>query len=533
MKLSDHDRVAWLTLLLLFCGVVLRVLAAYPSHKYAADADCAMNGLCAFKVLHGSHPVFFSGVRIGSLGAHLTALLFLLFGVNRDSFAAGSVIVGVLTLFAWYLFLREVLGRKLALAGLPFAAVLPPAVGFWTYQPNGYPEIFLFCATTLWLAARSARGEASTSTLFGLGLSAGLGWWQSLQTLQCTLPALLWLHWRSPGLWRRRGVALAVAAGFLAGAFPWIEFNLHHLGGSFRSNYGTRPASSAAAVLDNTRYLIAADLPELVASTDPENAPDPVPAFRLWLRRLTLVVCSAAAVFFSVSQAMAAWQARRAPGGAASPPLVPAAVLFALVAVTVAVTTVISEPGGFRGLTVRYILPLYLLVPGLLAVLFERLGRRWLPLTLALGSAIVVFYLAGANLPGAARRQKWAAWKSSDERLLMHLRRDRIEAVAGSFWIVYPLGVLSDESVKVFAFYADPYGLDELLGSRPLRWAFIGHDESGLLKWSQRAQLAGSVERVDDLYSLFLPRPNPPLGPTPALLERLEIAARDMQHQLR
>jgi dolichol-phosphate mannosyltransferase len=509
-------RAGWMVAALLLSGAALRVAVAYPSHKYGGDADCAMNAICALRILHGHHPVFFSSMRIGSLGAHLTALCFLLFGVNRDALAAEPVVFGVLTLCVWYLLLREVLGRRLALIGLPFAAVLSPAVSFWTYQPNGYPELMLLCATVLWLAVRSARAGASGWTLFAFGLAAGLGWWHSLQTLQCTLPAvlwLLWLLWRRRLLLARRRLVLLAAGGFLLGAFPWIAFNVHHRLASLRSNYAARPASGVSAVFASVRNLTTYELPELVAA-DPKNAASP--PLPPWLHWATLGVVAAAALYFFVSRAPAAWRALRPRTGRRPPRLASAWVLFALVAGAVTSLFAASEVGSLGGMTVRYILPLYLLVPGLLAVLLARLGRLWRPLPWALGAALVCLYLGGATLPGTAARRIWAANKLSDERLLAELDRQHVDAVTGSFWTVYPLRFLSRERLGAVPLDDDPQHLGpEFLGTPapPPRWAVVAHHRDGLQRWAEDAQIAGTLATVDSFYTILLPLPNPPREP--------------------
>src|SRR5579862_8559931 len=104
----------WAALPLLAAGVALRVGTAFPSHKYPADADCVIMGLAGLRLLHGHLPVFFANSRVGALGAYPAGLLFLLFGASRATLAAGPMIVQILQLAAWTLFLRELLGPRLA-----------------------------------------------------------------------------------------------------------------------------------------------------------------------------------------------------------------------------------------------------------------------------------------------------------------------------------------------------------------------------------------------------------------------------------
>lgn len=169
------DRWSLAALALVAAGLALRALVAYPEHRYPADADCLLTGLCAFQVLRGEMPVFFSPLRIGSLECHLTAALFPLFGESRDTLALGALLAAGATMLVAHRFYRLLFGRPAALLALLFLALPAPAFLFRTYMPNGYPGILLTCALTLWLAARLAHGGTDRTSAFGLGLAGGLG----------------------------------------------------------------------------------------------------------------------------------------------------------------------------------------------------------------------------------------------------------------------------------------------------------------------------------------------------------------------
>jgi hypothetical protein len=524
--LGRHDRAALAIALVLLAGIALRVALAFPPYKYRDDGDSVLAGMCAERVLAGKYPLFFSPGRIGALGGYLAALLFAWFGENRAALAAGPVIVGALQLIVWYLFLRELLGSKLALIAVPFAAALSPAAARWMLQPNGYPEIMLLCSTTLWLASRVARGDESHLTVIGLWLSIGLAGWQSLLTLGCSLPALAWLSWRRPGLWRRRRWLLLATGAALLAAFPWIAFHLAVEQGEPQANaVAIRPAPGIPAMVDNLGYVLSHDLRELVASTSVSAS---------WLQTrllwLVLAVHLAAAVYFFVAAAPA-WRGRALLRGPAAPPLAAAWLLCALLVLGVVVLKVISSPGGMRGPTERYLLPIALLVPVMLAVSCARLARAgalgkaaaW-----TLAAAVVVFDLAGVALPGTPVRQRCAARAVSDERLLARLRRERIEAIAGSYWLVYPIDWLSHHRILGPAMEPlhDHYNIAAQIPDRGLRWALIAGEPDQLRRWTECARLTGLIETVDPFYSVFRPQPNPPVEPGPAFLQRVTMAYR-------
>ncbi len=544
---APHRRRLWAAAglcLLLAAGAALRLLQAFPSHKYANDADCALSALCAFKVLRGHHPVFVSEVRIGSLVGFETAALFRLFGISRDSFALEAPLVGLLLLGAWYLFLRETLGPRLARLGLLFAAIPAPAFAFWTSLPTGYPETVMLCAAAFWLAARLAVGEGGLVSAAGLGLVAGLGWWNSLQTLGCTVPALLWMGWSRPALLRRRGLLPLLAGGFLAGAFPWIAYNLHHPLASFQGNFTVEPVRDVAAAVDNARVFFVYDLPELVAGigpllSAPERPPWP------WLRLPVVATIAAAALFFlagrvPVRRRSPVVAAGRAGGGteAAGADAEPdgddacrrqRAVwpLCVLTVLAVLGLLVVSAAGARRGLTARYVLPLYLLVPVVLAVFLAACARRSRLLAGALAALVLAFNLRGVFWPWTPARQAWASDARAEEQLLATLYRQRIGAVCGTYWDSYALNFLSRERLRGVPLEpeTDQYWEGNRLPASPVRWALVDRQPQALAAWAASACLAGTMLEIPagaPRYALFLPAANPPPGETPhQMIDRL------------
>ncbi|HVT59276.1 MAG TPA: hypothetical protein VHR45_12845 [Thermoanaerobaculia bacterium] len=514
----------WAVPLLLCLGLALRIAMALPSYKYQVDADAILTALCAFKVMRWEHPVFYVAERIGSLGGHLTALLFSLFGVSRSSLAAETVLSSALMLGAWYLFLREALGRRLALLALPFAAFPSPAFLFWTSTPaGGYPETLLFCASSLWLAARLVRGDRSPWSVFGFGLSVGLAWWASLLSLGCTFPALLWLAWRRRDLLQRHAIARFIA-GFLLGALPWLAFNVRHPLASLRQTALIRPVPGRAALLDNARYLATFNLRELVASVAYDERPS---AVSLALQRPVLAMVGMAALTsLLVFPLWRCARRRQRRESRASSPASSALPLLALVAVAALLLVLLTVAGTDRGLPVRYLLPLYLVIPALIAVALAALASRLPAAAAACAVAIVVFNLAGACLPWTESRHRLAANAVYDQQLLAYLETQRVGAIAGSFWRVYPINFLSRERILAIPMQEghDHYRVAEKLPASPLRWALVARNRRELAVWAGHAGLRGSFRTVSPLACVFLPDPNPPAG-TPAEFQlRLKVA---------
>jgi hypothetical protein len=546
----------WVALPLLAAGVALRVATAFPSHKYPADADCVEIGLAGLRLLHGHPPVFFANSRVGALGAYPAGLLFLLFGASRATLAAGPMLVQILLLAAWALFLRELLGARLALWGLPFAALPPVAVTVWTYMPNGYPEVLLVCATTLWLAARLARisrtlpapapapppapppdaapvhagGWGGWPTCFALGVSLGIGWWASAQTLVCSGPALAWLAWRWPRLAARLRFWSLAALGAALGALPWIAFNLRYSFPSLLDNFGLRPVTRLAAALDNARYLVRVNLPQLLASTDGFDGSLPLnPVQRLL--HLPALLISFGLSLFAILAIPWLWRQAAAPAGRATDPAAaePAAAepggsepgggasaaveraalpLCVLVIVATAGVYLVSFAGSVRALPVRYVMPVYLVVPVLLALSLHRLASRFPALAATLAAAVLAFNLASTPWPWTAQRRHWAAAAAEDQRALRLLERRQVTAVIGSYWLVYPLNFLSGERVLAIPLDSSTDFRHEIerLPPAPVRWALMSGRAEDLADWARAAGVTGEPCRLGSSFGLLLPR---------------------------
>ncbi len=171
----------------------MRAALYFPLAYFQIDSDGTLAGLCAFRVAAGQHPFFFpGGTRLSAASCYVAAGYFHLLGTGRVGLALTGLTWGVLYLAFMLLFLRALLGPKLACLGMLFAAL--PSEQFMTvsYVPWGYGEILASCAATLWLGTRWRETGAPWARL-AFGFSAGLGIWFSVETLMIVLPAVIWI----------------------------------------------------------------------------------------------------------------------------------------------------------------------------------------------------------------------------------------------------------------------------------------------------------------------------------------------------
>jgi hypothetical protein len=506
------DARALAVLALLLAGALVRIAITFPAHQYIGDADSLLTGMQAFQVLRGEAPVFFSGVRIGSIESHVAAAVFLLFGASRTTLALEPLLFGVGLLGALYGFYRELFPPDLARTALLFIAFPSPAFLSWTYMADGYAATLFLCAAILWAAALLWRRGPSPARVVFFGVAAGLGWWQSFETLGVLGAALIWLLVCRPELrrlrrqWRPWALGLA---GFLLGAFPWIAYNVVWPLQTFRGNYAASPASGLGAIASNARYFLTYSLPEIVTPDHEawtELLNDPAGALHGRMRFSIRLLFAAAALLFLAVPLLRGRAAevvgRRVP--------FPAWLLFVLVIAAYAVLNVFSAAGQVRGVSVRYVLPIYLVVPGMLVLFLSLVAARSRALAVLLALAVVLFNATAYHWPGRASRVAWRAEAERDERLVELLRRRGVTGIVGGYWIAYPVNFLSHERILALPCFADYY---DYRGRRPpqrlYRWALVSAWPEELEKWAARAGVTGSLELAAPRRAVFFLAPNP------------------------
>ncbi len=513
------DRWTWATLAIVAAGAALRLAANFPSYKYPNDGDCALTGITALRLLHGHLPVFFATPRIGAIASYVTAPFFLAFGPSRDSLAGATLLLDLALFAAWCLLLREIFGRRLALAAMPFAALPAPAFTQLTAQPNGYPETLLLCVVPLWLAARLARGAGNRFDFLGFGLAVGLGWWTSLLTLACTAPAAAWMLWRRPRLLASARFPALASLGFLLGAFPWIAYHLRYREKLFHDNYAVMPAHGVGAMIATGRRLLLTVLPATLA---PDRDPFPAGPVASLLRVPSLMIIAAGVI---VCLGVAPLARRRHAGrtGAASGPPAPAAAatsaaqaeqlawpLCALVLLVTFGLNLASQASAGQGpiLPVRYLLPIVLVVPALLAFLLLRVGSRSPAAACLLAGIVLAFNLSATLLPWSAARRAWSRAADDDQLALQVLERERVTVLLGSYWQVYPFNFLSRETIlgiPVEGAVDWRKEADRIPVSAPVRLAPLGSPPFQVACWTARAGLPGRPTHLAGSYAALLP----------------------------
>jgi hypothetical protein len=479
----------------LVAGALVRLLVAFPVYRFYADADSSLTALHALRILDGAPVVFFNGYRLGAAGCWVAAGLFGLVGPTDEALAATPLLFELGALVVGALFVREMLGAERARYALPLVALPPPAVTFWTGMPVAYAEVLFACALCLWAAARMARRGPTPARAALLGLALGFALWTSLLALCAALPVLLWTWPRRRELGRR--AALVALAAFALGSAPWWAVNVREGFPSLRQNFAARAVDTPEGARANLDYTVGTRLPELLASTRALEALVPARAARRAGATLMLAIWGAAAACALLDLAR-----RRGPHAPDAAAARAAAALALGVAAAVLAANVFSAAGARRPGedTVRYLLPIALVLPLLAAGLVRGAGR-WRRAGIAGLALLVAWSAAGVFWPGHPERRRWAEARRQDRRQAARLLAAGVEALAGSYSHAYPYNFLTRGGVRGVPI--EP-GLDFLdvgatLPARPVRWALIGRgatDRERLERCGARLLPRGRLEEV-------------------------------------
>jgi dolichol-phosphate mannosyltransferase len=485
----------WLTIAVLLIGIGFRIAFCFPAHRFESDADAVLAGQCAFEVADGQTPLFFpGGFRLSSQSCYVTAAMFGIFGPTRSALGATSVFYGTLFLVFSWLALREAGGMRAAVWGLLLVA-LPP-YQFWmvAYPAWGYPEILACCACTLWLGFRLLRPHLKhpIREAFWFGLCLGYSFWTSPQTVMVSVPVVLLLLWKRRLPWRSLAVTGLSA---LLPLYPYFLVVAYRGTSPFTTSFATRPVSGATPLIANVQYLFVYTLPVLFFS----QTAGQLSIASISGIRLVLVLCLLVALTVVVLRSRAGKHPARATH---VPALFPLGILLLGCAVYA-----VSGAGTIRGWTVRYAVPLWLIVPLATTLLYHQLHKRRakavvIVCAIALAGLQMVEYpifnrqARGALVAGLAENKAAVSW----------LHSNQLDLAIGDYWTVYPLNFDGGRSVIALPLsqLEDYLHYDRELEGRQVRAALLDVDSTHLEVWAKRIGRPGHIERVNDSVAGFV-----------------------------
>lgn len=474
-----------LVTLLVVLGLGLRAYVL-ASPLGSLDGDEAVSGLMARHVLDGELDRFFWGqVYGGTLEQLLTAGAFLLTG---GSSVLVLKLVPVLlsaacAVVVWRIGLRLLGPEQARLAGA-LMWVWPATFVWWSTKSRGFFWLGLLLGLlVLLLTLRVASGGSRRDWLL-LGLCAGLGWWETAQTVFFLAPALLWLCLRA----RRtllRGLPFA-AAGAVVGALPWLQYNVVHPLASIRT---LPPAPGGEGTYgERLEAFFVRGLPMALGLK--------VPYTDVWVvaETVCIVLLVAAAVY---------------AGGLLSQR--PRHVELLLLIVVLLPFLYAAGPGARDVREGRYLLPL-LPVAALLLVAWTRAGWQ------RLGLAAVLVGITVAALPAM---ELSVQPRESSRRLPVDMA-GLVAAADGlgvrhayaDYWIAYRLTFESRERVVAVPFFVDrhPEYRAEVDAAPNPAWVYVlGSNDARSFELATQAAGVGVVRTDAGGYVIY--QPQSPLRP--------------------
>jgi hypothetical protein len=217
------------------CAIVLRLILIVVGWP-ATNGDEAIMDLIALHIVEkGEHPVFFYGQHyLGPLEAYVGALLFHFLDVSLLSMRLGALLFYSGFLICMYFITSRIYSRSLALITVGLLGLGSMWVFNYQLDTTGYTMLPCLCALLFLLSYQLVCGKGDwywRAILYLLwGLVAGLATWADLTVIPYVLVSglLLVVEWRSLvkfGLW-------FLLIGFILGAFPLINYNLHAVPGT-------------------------------------------------------------------------------------------------------------------------------------------------------------------------------------------------------------------------------------------------------------------------------------------------------------
>ncbi|HET6319303.1 MAG TPA: hypothetical protein VFG86_22840, partial [Chloroflexota bacterium] len=338
---------------------------------------------------------------------------------------------------------RRLFGIGPALATAAYLALAPSMWAVWsTKARGGYAEL-LFLGEALFLTTL-ALGESSSRRLSALwGLVSGLAFWTHLLAIVYLLPATVYLLLRRRTSWRLPEIGLAAGGAFL-GMLPLLSHNVV-------SDYPTLrallqppdiPLDPAAQFFRFFRVGI----PVLVGLGQPTTS-DVLfdqdwlhrPAGQGWLALLLLVVLvTGLAMHFGSLGRLVRGQPKSGPA------------LLLLAAIVVPPVVAVTRFGFFVS-EPRYALPLYAVVPLLMASLW-RVARNPVLASAAVGAVLAfnVWSLLSTDVRLWRPQDALDSTVASRAELMRFVTSDDRHQLYTDYWIGYPIMFESRETVLAY-----------------------------------------------------------------------------------
>jgi hypothetical protein len=261
----------WVTSAFLLALTAASALLFELRGRLRFSSDQGIISVMAVDILKkGVHPLFCYGVEYaGTLEAHYLALVFGLLGESVAAFRIGIGLLLALAVVATAWVARLAYGARAGLfAGLYLALGPAYLLQKGLTSDGSYTSLLLLFALCLGLLLRIedrfTHGAPAFREIVLLGFVSGVAWWVHPLSIGIAPLAVVAGLLGTTRAWLAPRRLLLLAAGFLAGATPWIYRNLQTHGASLRAHEMAPAAASRTA--SRIHDLFSQALPRLLGA---------------------------------------------------------------------------------------------------------------------------------------------------------------------------------------------------------------------------------------------------------------------------
>ncbi|MEK6813513.1 MAG: discoidin domain-containing protein [Nitrospirota bacterium] len=413
------------------------------------DSDMAVMGLMAMHILRGEYPIFYWGEPYcGPIESYLAAVLMFFLGPSRAVLNLSPLLFSAAFNAVLYLLAKRLFGVWAGRAALALVA-LSPAYLSWTSvlaRGNYVENLFLGTSLLLMVVRQLESGGRGLSRAVSIGFVAGFAWYVSMQSIHYLLAAGGALLLGAPRfVWSGAG---RLAAGFAAGALPFLAFNVANPFASFAAAQGFSRRTRLGASL---YAFFFEKVPALLGTS-----PGPFGVGVRWLGLLSAVVVGAC-ILLGMARIGRVVLGRDAPR--------PLRARMLLIPLFIAVLGAIVIMRYNQGTHARYLVPLYTGLPVLLAAGLDAIRPRVRYLAAGLLSLVIGVQLAGNASSIGLSEGKWirdyASYRREVDGLVSWLEgRGHSAVYMPGYWDAFRLTFDAAERV-VFAMPDRPAGINK------------------------------------------------------------------------
>jgi 4-amino-4-deoxy-L-arabinose transferase-like glycosyltransferase len=476
-------------LVIFLLAVLLRLyLLEYPLGTL--DSDEAIEGLMAKHILtKAARPILYYDLPyMGSLKAHLTAMIFQVFGVSVSGLKVASTLFFLAFILLMYLFTKAITDFRTALLTTLLLAVSPGFLAWRSiYAGAAYMELLAFGTALMWILTKILYPKESDSSISSESISsmpprkschlrwyslagflAGVGFWANPLIIYYLLTFMfLWFIKDKRFILRKSFVVFVLF--FILGVFPLLLWNLKNQWATYTFLTGGEKSSWDSQLFQfpiNLHNLLVEAFPILVGAlthTDMINLAKDFAYIVIgaYVLSLMYILWLYDRDFFMRKgpkedhpKDLPRWL--RIPQETHDSPSLKKGIEIPIVLIAVIVILFCLSKFGDLTRLPRYLLPLYSTLPIFLAIFLLRIKKTF-PL-------LFVFLLAsvlGVSLFGIANIHRYARLEERAFQTFLGILKDRhIQHIRTEYWMAYKITFASNEEV-ICSPDLFPYGEDK------------------------------------------------------------------------